>query len=75
MRPREVEADDVDVVLAESRRDGTTVAAPDVEDTRVSCQLPTTEVVGLSVDSLSAVESTEAWRSPFRFSVPDGSAH
>ncbi len=39
------------------------------------CQLPTTEVVGLSVDSPSAVESTEAQKSPFRFSVPDGSAH
>ena len=40
-----------------------------------SCQLPTTEVVGLSVDSPSAVESTEAWKSTFRFNIPDFSAH
>jgi DNA-binding transcriptional ArsR family regulator len=38
-------------------------------------QLPTTEVVGLSVDSPSAVVPTEAWNSPFRFNVPDLSAH
>ena len=38
-------------------------------------QLPTTDVVGLSVDSPSAVALTEALKSPFRFNVPDVSAH
>jgi hypothetical protein len=36
---------------------------------------PTTEVVGLSVDSPSADIGSEAVYSPFRFSVPDFSAH
>ena len=39
------------------------------------CQLPTSELVGLSVDSPSASGVEEAWNSPFRFSVPDVSAY
>jgi cysteine synthase A len=52
-------------------------AARDPEETvvTVACQYPTTEVVGLSVDSSSTVDSTEAWKSPFRFNIPDVSAH
>jgi transcription initiation factor TFIIB len=39
------------------------------------CQLPTTELVGLAVDSPSDSVTEEAVYSPFKFSVPDVSAH